>query len=80
MLTRFICAAMQHAVFEQLDDGLIYGEIPALQGVIGTGATLDACREDLQGALEAWIVVGLHERHPLPAIDGVELTIEDMAV
>ncbi len=77
MLTAYIAAAMQRAIYETLSDGLVYGEIPDLPGVMGTGETQETCRDDLQGALEAWIVVGLYEHHTLPALDSIDLRIEE---
>ena len=41
--------------------------------------TLEACREELQEVLEEWIVLGLKMGHPLPAIDGIELNVREVA-
>ena len=59
MFTKYVEKAMQKAKYELLEDGTFYGEIPGFQGVWGNAATLEACREDLQGSLEAWLIVGL---------------------
>ncbi len=79
MLTRYILMAMQLAVYEQMEDGRIYGEIPALRGVYADGATLEECREEMQSALEDWIVFGLVNGFPLPSIDGIELAAAKVA-
>lgn len=50
MLTKYIATAMQKAIYELLEDGTFYGEIPECQGVWGNAATPEACREDLQDA------------------------------
>jgi len=74
MLTDYIQAALTRAVYELLahDEGY-YGEIPGLPGVLGTAATLEACRADLKSALEDWIWVGLRLGHTLPVLDGIDL-------
>ena len=73
MLTNYISTAMKKASYELLDDGTFYGEIPDCPGVWGNAETLEACREDLQDALEGWIILGLRLGHTLPIIDGIDL-------
>jgi len=70
MLTNYIRAATSSATYELLDDGTFYGEIPDCPGVWGNAETLEACREDLQDALEGWIILGLRLGHTLPIVDG----------
>lgn len=78
MLTKYIYAAMQQAKYEIMaDDNTYYGEIPSLQGVWANAATLEACREELQSALEDWIMLGLHMGHTLPVVDGIELGVKE---
>jgi predicted RNase H-like HicB family nuclease len=74
MFTAYIHAAMRRAHYEFLDDdeGFV-GTIPGLQGVIGIGATLEECREELQSALEGWIWLGLKFGHRLPIVDDIDL-------
>lgn len=77
MLTDYICAAMRRAVFDKLEDGSYYGDIPGLQGVWADADTLAACRDELQEVLEDWILVGLRLGHSLPILDGIDLNIKD---
>jgi len=80
MLTAYIKAARQKAHYKILPDGEGYcGTIAGLQGVWAQAGTLEACREELQEVLEEWIVVGLKMGHPLPSIDGITLTIQEVA-
>ena len=75
MLTEYINAAMRKAKYEILpDDGTYYGEIPGIQGVYANQDTLEKCRDQLQSALEEWIIFGLQLNHSLPEMNG--LTIE----
>lgn len=73
MLTDYIRAAMERAQYEKLEDGSYYGEIPGLQGVYADGARLEACRVELQSALEDWILFGLANGFTIPPLDGIDL-------
>ena len=78
MLTQYIQAAMQKATYEVLsDDGSFYGEIPDFQGVWANAATLESCQEELQSALEDWILVRVADHLPLPIVDGIDLRPQD---
>ena len=80
MLTRYIQAAMRGAVYEILpEDGSYYGRIPGLDGVWANAATLEACREQLAEVLEEWILLGVSRQQSLPVIDGIELTVKEVA-
>jgi len=79
MLTKYIQAAMHHAKYKILDDGLIFGEIPIVPSVWADADTLEACREELQEVLEGWLVLAIADHDPLPVIDEVVLTIEEAA-
>ena len=73
MLTTYIQSAMKHAKYEILKDQTFYGEIVGFQGVYANADTLEMCREELQSALEGWILLGLKMDHPLPEVDGLRL-------
>jgi len=80
MLTAYIAAALRRAHYELLpDDGTFYGAIPGLDGVWAQAPSLEECREELQEVLEEWIVLGLRMGHPIPSIDGITLTVLDVA-
>jgi predicted RNase H-like HicB family nuclease len=73
MLTAYIQHAMSKANYEIVEDGQYYGEIPGFDGVWAQSATLESCREELQSALEDWLVLGLRLGHALPVVDGIQL-------
>jgi len=73
MLTTYIQHAMRLAKYEILEDGQYYGEIPGFQGVWAQAENLEACREELQSALEDWLVLGLRMGHKLPVVAGIQL-------
>ncbi|HEY3118734.1 MAG TPA: type II toxin-antitoxin system HicB family antitoxin [Chloroflexota bacterium] len=73
MLTEYIRAALHQAQYEKLEDSTYYGEIPGLQGVYAGAATLELCREELQSALEDWILFGIANGFHIPPINGIDL-------
>jgi len=75
MLIDYIQAAMRRAKYQMLADneGFV-GTIPGFRGLIGHARSLEKCREDLHGALQAWMLLKLlHRDHDLPVIDGINL-------
>ena len=80
MLVKYIRAALRHARYEILaDDGSFYGEILVCNGVCANATTLEDCREQLEEVLEEWILFRVYKNLPLPVIDGIELTIKEVA-
>jgi predicted RNase H-like HicB family nuclease len=77
MLTEYIQAAMRRATYEILpEDKTYYGEIPGLQGVWANADTLEACRDELQDALEDWMLYRLSRGLRPPVVDGIELNLD----
>lgn len=74
MLTNYLQAAMHRAVYEPIDDGTFFAEIPGFDGLWANAETLEACRDELLEVLEGWIILGLRLGHTLPVIDGIDLT------
>ena len=80
MLIEYIQAALRHASYEILsDDGSFYGEIPVCNGVYANAATLEDCRDQLAEVLEEWVLFRVHKNLSLPVIDGIELTVKEVA-
>ncbi|MFH1113777.1 MAG: type II toxin-antitoxin system HicB family antitoxin [Pseudomonadota bacterium] len=80
MLTAYINAALRKAHYDILPDGEGYfAVIEGLQGVWAQADTLEECREELREVLEEWIVLGLRMGHDIPTVDGVALTIQEVA-
>lgn len=81
LLTEYIHTAMSQAVYEILaDDGSYFGKIPGLQGVWANADTLSQCQQELQSALEGWILLGLHQRQPIPILNGLDLNPQSQEV
>ena len=71
---------MSKARYEILpDDGTFYGEISGFNGVWANADTLEACRDELKEVLEGWILLRVSLHFPLPPVDGIELTIGEVA-
>ncbi len=67
---------MRRATYKLIGDRTFFGEIPGLDGLWANAKTLEACRDELEQSLEEWIVLGLQLGHPIPAIDGIELSFK----
>ena len=80
MLTNYMRAAMRRARYEILpDDSTFYGEIPGFDGVWANADTLEGCREELEEVLEEWILLRVSLHFPLPAVDGIQLPVGEVA-
>lgn len=80
MLIDYIYAAMHHAAYEIIEeDGTFYGHIPGFPGLWANAPTLEGCRDELQSALEDWILVGLRHEDPLPVVDDIYLNVQHVA-
>ncbi len=73
MLTEYIQGAMRRAHYELTEKGRFFGTIPSCEGLWAEGKTLERWREELQSALEDWLLLGLQMGHQLPVIDGLNL-------
>jgi len=80
MLLEYIQAGLRHAKYEILqDDGSYYGEITECKGVYSNAETLEDCREQLREVFEEWVLFRVHRKLPLPVLNGIELTIKEVA-
>ncbi len=80
VLTKYLSAAMRRAQYEIVEeDGSFFGRIPGLDGVWAGAARLEACREELEEVLEAWLLLRLSQQLPIPPIEGIELKIGEVA-
>jgi len=73
MLTEYIQAAMRHAHYEIMENGRSGAISRRARAAGGDGDTLEECRENLRGALECWILVGVAHGDSLPVIDEIDL-------
>ena len=73
VLSDYVAEALAEAAYEKLEDGSYAGRIPPCTGVVAFGTTLRDCKNELRSTLEDWILVGLHLKHPLPVVQGIDL-------
>jgi predicted RNase H-like HicB family nuclease len=73
MLVKYIQQAMSKALYDKLEDGSFCGKIPDCPGVIAFAESLHRCQEELQAALEGWLIVKLRHGDNLPVIGKVNL-------
>ena len=73
LLTDYINAAMRHAHFEIMENGRFFGSIGGCAGVWAHGAMLEETREELQCALESWLIFCLRHGSEIPPLDGIDL-------
>jgi len=75
MIIEYIDKAMRKAEYELIEDGTYFGRIPGFPGVWGNAATLEECRNDLQGALEGWLILKLWDNDDdIPVLGKLALT------
>jgi len=80
MFSPYLHAALHRARYEILpQDNTYYGEIPDMPGVYADGQTVEACREELAEVAEEWVLLRIAGHLPLPSINGLELTIREVA-
>ena len=73
MLSLYIQQAMAKAHYELMENGRYFGSVTGCAGVWAQAKTLEACRAELQSALEDWLLLGLQLGHKLPVLGGVNL-------
>jgi predicted RNase H-like HicB family nuclease len=65
----YIAEAMRRAKYEMIDDSEpFYGHIPGCRGVWATGTTLEECRQNLEDALDGWLVVRIAQGLAIPPL------------
>lgn len=69
----YIDNIMCRAVYQMLDDGSVFGEIPSLTGVWANEASPERCQKVLRKVLEEWLYLKLrhHEEIPFQLVDTV---------
>lgn len=80
ILPEYIRAAMSHIQYETIeDDGSVFATIPGFDGLWANAPTKAAVNEELESALEGWLLLGIAHHHPLPVIDGMDLMVREFA-
>lgn len=75
MFNEYLDKAMQHAQYEQIEDGTYFARIPGFKGVWSNASTKQECQKELREVLEGWILLNIADHTPLPVVDGTTLEI-----
>lgn len=74
MLTEYIGGAMRLAHYDLMENGTFFGTVPPLKGLWAEGETLETCREELQSALEDWLMIKLRFGDTdFPVLNGIDI-------
>jgi predicted RNase H-like HicB family nuclease len=76
MITRFLDRALRRAQYRQVDGGIFCATVSGLRGVIATGPSLEACRDQLAEVVEEWVLVRVARGLRVPTLDGVTVEVK----
>jgi predicted RNase H-like HicB family nuclease len=80
ILPDYIRAAMRRIHYETIEeDGSVFATIPGFDGLWANALTKAEVNEELESALEGWILVGIAHGHEIPILDGIDLTVREVA-
>ena len=75
MITRYVARALGRAQYRLLDDGSFAATVRGLRGLIATGVTLEACRDELSEVVEEWVLVRVAKGLAIPSLDGATVRV-----
>ena len=76
MVSEYVQAALNRALSETIDRDTVCGTVPGLPGVLATGRSLEACRTELVGVIEEWILVRVSQGLRIPRIGGARVEVK----
>ena len=76
MISKYIAEALHRAQYRIVDDGLFCATVPGLPGVIATGKTLEACRDQLVEVIEEWLLVRVAQGLKVPRIGTASVQVK----
>jgi predicted RNase H-like HicB family nuclease len=68
MIHQYIDEALHRASYSVVDGNLCRATVAGLPGVIATGATLEACRDQLAEIVEEWVLVRVSRGLSIPRL------------
>ena len=77
-ISQYVQAALEHAVYELDEHGVIIARVPGMQGFFSQGETFEDARENLRDAIEGNVTLALQMGLPIPSLD--EVVIEEQYV
>lgn len=76
MISRYIDEALHRAAYSVVDGDTFCATVGGLPGVIATGRTLEACRDQLAEVVEEWVLVRVSRRLPVPRLGTVRVQVK----
>jgi predicted RNase H-like HicB family nuclease len=76
MISEYVQAALHRALYETIDRDTVCGTVPGLPGVVATGRSLEACRAELVGVIEEWILIRVSRGLRIPRIGSARVEIK----
>ena len=76
MISTYIDEALHRAAYSVVDDGTFCATVGGLPGVIATGRTLEACRDQLAEVVEEWVLVRVSRRLSVPPLGTVRVQVK----
>jgi predicted RNase H-like HicB family nuclease len=76
VISRYIAEALHRAQYRIVDGGLFCGTVAGLPGVIATGKTLEACRDQLVEVIEEWLLLRVAQGLKIPRLGTVTVQIK----
>ncbi len=77
-ISQYVQAALERAVYEPDEHGIIVARVPGMSGFFSQGETFEDARESLRDAIEGNLTLALQMGLPIPALD--EVVIEEQHV
>ena len=72
-ISQYVQAALQRAVYEADEHGVIVARVPGVQGFFSQGETFEEARENLRDAIEGNLILALQMGLPIPSLDKVAI-------
>lgn len=77
-ISDYVQVALQRAVYEPDEDGMVVARVPGMSGFFSQGQTFEEARENLRDAIEGNVTLALQMGLPIPSLD--EVVIEEKYV
>jgi len=76
MISRYVQEALHRAAYSVVDGNTYCATVPGLPGVIATGRSLEACRDQLAEVVEEWLLVRVARGLAIPRLGTVRVRVK----
>lgn len=76
MISMYVAEALRRAQYRIVDDGVFCATVAGLPGVIATGKTLEACRDQLAEVIEEWLLVRVSQGLKIPRLGTARVQVK----